>query len=166
MGLVGVGYVAAVCAGLLSACFLAIRLAREPLPGEQRTLLRAARRLALCATLFTAAGIALGALCPFEKQGRFLGLSPHEVGGLLILACNGALLAGLRRVRPTARLERRMLLGLAASAVVVLGWFGAHLVDGSGPWAGGSGVLLLLLALHALLGAMAFAPANALRLDD
>ena len=165
MGLVTVGYVAAVCAGLLAACFLAVRLARDPLPGEKRTLRRAARRLALCATAFTAAGIALGALCPFEKRGWFFGLSTHEVGGLAILAWNGVLLGALLRMRPSARIERRMLLAIGASALVHLGWFGAHLVDGSAPWGGGAVLLLALLGVHALLAAAAFAPPDVLRPD-
>jgi hypothetical protein len=68
-------------------------------------------------------------------------------------------------VPPTANLERRMLLGLCASGMVLLGWYGAHLVDAPPAGTGSPALLAALLGLHGLLASAAFAPANCLARD-
>jgi hypothetical protein len=162
MGFVSVGYLASICTGLLAVAFLSGRLWRDPLPGQKRALRLAARRLSTFAVAATAVGIGLGFLCPLEKHGWFLGLSTHEVGGFVILAWNLFLLASLRRVRAAENPERTMVLGLVASLVVLLGWYGARLVDSPHPEPGAAFALAILLAAHALMAATALVPANSL----
>jgi hypothetical protein len=162
MGFISVGYLASICTGLLAAVFLSGRLVRDPLPGQKRALRLAARRFSVLAVAATAVGIAVGFLCPLEKHGWFFGLSSHEVGGFVILLWNAVLLASFRRVQRTENLERTMVLGLVASLVVLLGWFGARLVDSPQPEPGAASTLAILLAAHALVAATALVPANSL----
>jgi hypothetical protein len=160
VGLVSVGYLAAAGAGALAAAYLVARLLRDPLPGQKRALRRLCGRLCAWATAATLSGVALGLLCPFAKAGPVLGLSPHEVGGLGILVASASALAGLRRARPTANLERRMLLGLAAGLAVVVGWLGAGLVGAAETGAHELALFSALVGAHLVLAAAAFAPAN------
>ncbi len=163
MGAVTLGYAATLAVGCLAACFLLARLVREPGPAPVRSSRRAAVAFSTAAAVLTGLGVGCGCFCPLPKQGWMWGLDAREVGGLAVLAWDVALLAYWCRARRGESLAG-MVLGVAGSAVVTLGWFAAALAEGhSQPLPGGFAAVLALLAAQAAVAGTALAPAGCLR---
>jgi hypothetical protein len=157
------GYLATLLVGSLAICFLLTRLFHDLNNGQIRSLKRSTAALSALAATLTGGGIAIGCFCPYEKHGWFWGLNAHEVGGLLILLWNIAMLLHiLRRQRGGPAM---MLPGILGNIVVLLGWFGAAFVEKNphGPLAGGGVMIFVLLLSQLAVSCAAFAPAGCLR---
>lgn len=163
-GLVTLGYVATLLVGILAMVFLLTRLFQDLNAGQKESLKRTALLWSGASVISTGTGILLGGLCPYEKEGWLLGLAPHEVGGIAILAWNLVMFVGYWRHRRTRRAHMAMLLGIGGNIVVILGWFaaangGVHSVE----WLSSNFVTMLLIIGQVAAGCTVLAPAGCLR---
>lgn len=164
MGLVTLGYVATLLVGILAIIFLLTRLFHDLSAGQKESLKRTTLLWSGASFISTGAGIALGGLCPYEKEGWLWGLAPHEIGGIAILAWSLVMFVSYWRHQRTRHAHLAMLLGIGGNIAVILGWFavasgGVHSIE----LPSNHFVTLLLVIGQLAAGCTALAPPGCLR---
>jgi hypothetical protein len=92
-------------------------------PRQAEAFRRTGTQMAAAAAGLTLAGIVFGALWLRAERGHYWDADAREWGGLCILIWNCVFLACIR-----GRMQFAMVAGVAANAVVAIGWFGAAIV--------------------------------------
>jgi hypothetical protein len=159
------GYFTTLLLGCLATCYLLSRLFGEPVAGQRSTIRNAATWLTAMSVILTVVGIALGIYCPFPKNGWCWGLDTRELGGIAIASWNVMLLVCLWSNRKSSEILALMVMEIAASLVVVLGWLAAARIENhSYGYLNSLPMIVTLSATCGIVGLTALAPAGCFRL--
>jgi hypothetical protein len=123
---VTVGYSLALLLGVLGMCFVVQRCRAEFSPRRLTVLGHGASLYAAVACGLTALGVILGMLWSHREWGRFWGWDLRETGALSVVVWLACFFIAQRSRRFSIR--ALFLASLIGSEVVLLAWFGPHLV--------------------------------------
>ena len=136
------GYLLTFLLGGLAICFSIQHIFTGLNPPQTHALAKAANRLSIAATMFTATGIVLGMIWAHYAWGKAWSWDNKEIGGLAVLTF--LLIFTIRQY--TARSSQQtMLLPLLGNIVVASAWFQSTI------WIIAITTLLSLLSLYATL---------------
>jgi hypothetical protein len=123
---VTLGYSLGLLLGFLGICFVAQRSRGEFSPRRSQALGGGAWLFAAVACGLTALGMILGMFWSHRERGQFWGWDAPEIGALSVVVWLACYLVAYRSRRLTARVL--FLASLIGSNVVLLAWFGPHLM--------------------------------------
>ena len=124
---VTLGYSLGLLLGVLGICFVAQRCHAEFSPRRSEALGRGAFLFAAVACGFTALGTILGMFWSHREWGRFWGWDVQEIGALSVIVWLACVLIAQQSRRFTVR--ALFLASVLGSNVVLLAWFGPHLMN-------------------------------------